>query len=97
MSDPRELLDAYAAGLPPIHGAAEFGEIVADTVPELVAALRAVLDLHKPETIVVWPDPDAPTGAVDEWTICPYCSAERDYAPWPCPTVQAITTALEDR
>lgn len=81
MADPRALLDAYVVTYP-MNRAAH----------ELAAALRAVLDLHKP-----WPDDDPD----------PDCSHCRDdeypfkgppYAirvPWPCPTVTAITEALE--
>lgn len=51
--------------------------------PKAFAALRAVLELHAPEHEVL---PE-----------CSHCFAEGDvdHVPWPCPTVQAIATALE--
>lgn len=68
---------------------AEFIAAARTTVPALLDALEAVLDAHSPD--YTYPD-------------CPKCSecsdlastAERSYAVlWPCPTVEAITTALE--
>lgn len=58
-------------------------------VPDLVAALEAVLDVHQPVDI----EPSE--------TICKGCSTKIStafYEPtveWPCPTVQAISTALD--
>ena len=77
MTDPRQLLDAYAAET-------EWSaEALADVPreerePKLVAALRAVLDLHHQLTPGAFGSPCAGCGHA-----------------LPCPTVQAITTALE--
>lgn len=52
--------------------------------PKAFAALRAVLDLHQPHG----------NGSL----TCVECSEREDTyddIPWPCPTVTAITTALE--
>lgn len=50
--------------------------------PAMLAALRAVLDLH-----VEHPD----TGKCDECTVAPYSVHS---VPWPCPTVRAVEAAL---
>jgi hypothetical protein len=84
MSDPRALLDAYASspGIPWESGE----ETVVQQAPAAFAALRAVVDLHKAEH-VEGRDAD---GEEREGDCCLTC-----YDPWPCPTVQAVTTALE--
>lgn len=64
MTDPRELLDQYRNGF----------------AKRARAALRAVLDLHKPE------------GPFVECATCRMDTGQPE--DWPCPTVQAITTAL---
>ena len=55
-------------------------------VPPL-AALRAVVELHKPAFAVV----DGVKGA--EW--CYQCADQRGYAKYPCPTIQAIEAELK--
>ena len=60
------------------EGTAEFIAASRTDVPRLVAALRAVLDLHR----------DAGQPA-----FCTHCQALND-GQWPCPTVQAIADAL---
>lgn len=57
---------------------------VADDALIATTALRAVLDLHQEG------DDGECTGCRAE---CLYCESEHDY---PCPTVTAITTALEE-
>jgi hypothetical protein len=49
--------------------------------PLLLAAVEAVLELHRPL--------DRGTG-----TQCQGCATHVTYTPWPCPTYQAITAAL---
>lgn len=67
----RELLDAHAEN--------------ERFAPEVFAAVRAVLDLHKPDRRVV-----------DPWTRCTHCQdSNGDREPWPCDTVEAIDKALE--
>ena len=51
-------------------------------LPQAVAALRAVVDLHQPD--VCWID------RLD----CGACSSYDECVQWPCPTVAAITEAL---
>jgi hypothetical protein len=56
---------------------------------ELIKALRAVVELHKP---IYYPDkPDKPDGPV--W--CNQCAEGRGYAKYPCPTIQAIEKELK--
>lgn len=90
MPDPRELLDAYAAirtiaplessDPPDEHG--DYRAELSDIAPKTFAALRAVLDLHSPD---------------DDGRYCIECGVDvsENEIPWPCDTVQAITTALE--
>ena len=52
-------------------------------VPVLVAAVEAVLKLHKPRV--------NPTGFFDP--LCDYCTGEYENG-WPCDTVRAIQSAL---
>jgi len=79
MTDPREEIDRLAK-----EGAGEYGERVEDTAPELVAALRAVLDLHQP----------SPFNENPRYVWCITCQTS-SRALWPCETYQAITAALE--
>ena len=51
-------------------------------LPQAVAALRAVADLHQPDTC--WMD------RLD----CGACSSYDECVQWPCPTITAITEAL---
>ena len=61
-------------------GNAEFIAHARADVPALVAALRAVLDLHQP------------TEVLGRGSVCPTCDPWR---PYPCPTVRAVEAALE--
>lgn len=62
---------------------AEFIAHARTDVPALVAALRAVLDLHKPEKFMDFED------------TCSGCDiGTMDPPTWPCPTVRAVTAAL---
>ena len=57
-------------------------------LPQALAALQAVLDMHRPST--------ADTGE-EEILFCPECFDVEDVGEvdtWPCPTVQAIQNAL---
>lgn len=56
-------------------------------IAALVAALEAALALHKPE------------GGPSDPACCPICVDELGMfaEAYPCPTVTAITTALEDK
>jgi hypothetical protein len=55
-----------------------------DDIPILLAALRAVLEEHRPNSKVV-----------DQWTRCYGCNdSNGGYLPYPCPTVQAIRREL---
>lgn len=91
MSDPRQLLDDYAA-----ETDFERGDLLDDReheAPKAFAALRAVLDLHRGDTTPVWPEP----GEIEmgERLFCVECSHYEGSDDWPCPTIQAITRALE--
>ena len=66
---------------------AEFIAASRTDLPALLAALTAVLDLHKP----------GPPYLLDVPEVCEHCSDnedEREVA-YPCPTVQALSAALE--
>ena len=85
MSDVREMLDGIestarrAPGMPPLWF---YNRAIAD-VPRLVAALRAVLDLHRPMT-------ESEANSLDlDAGDCFDCWQET-----PCDTVKAITEAL---
>ena len=62
---------------------AEFIAHARTDVPVLVAAVEAVLKLHKPRV--------NPTGFFDP--LCDYCTGEYENG-WPCDTVRAIQSAL---
>lgn len=83
MTDPRQLLDDYAASIMGTYHRFE-DDAVIPMVPagKAFAALRAVLKLHAPIPNVTPP-----------W--CMHCSGGEHVEMWPCPTVRAITTALE--
>ncbi|GAA1030769.1 MULTISPECIES: hypothetical protein [Amycolatopsis] len=88
MTDPRELIDTYAAETDFYRG-----DLLDDReheAPKAFDALRAVLDLHKPEDT----DPDVDPGKTYCCTGC--LDAYGDYRDYPCATVRAITKALED-
>ncbi|WP_020658371.1 hypothetical protein [Amycolatopsis benzoatilytica] len=80
MTDPRELIDTYASETDFYRG-----DLLDDReheAPKAFAALRAVLDLHKPIEIEHgW-----------DQTVDIKCNDCCDL--YPCQTVQAITTAL---
>ena len=60
-------------------------------LPQALAALQAVLDLHKPEEYDGYPH--SPDGV-----MCAVCLTEYDeYEDWPCPTVEAIQAAIEEQ
>lgn len=74
---------------------AEFIAAARTDVPTLVAALRAVLDLHCDAGPSQGYDfgPDGGYGWADH--CCATCGAHGEYGvEWPCPTVQAIADAL---
>lgn len=82
MSDPRALLDDYESSDADPWESGE--ETVGQQAPAAFAALRAVLDLHRQHESL--------------HATCVECSETEDTyndIPWPCPTVQAITTTLE--
>lgn len=57
--------------------------LVEDAVPDLVAAVRAVLDLHRESS------------APYDTGYCEGCNQAQEFPEdWPCPTVRAIATAL---
>ncbi len=58
----------------------------------LEAALEKVLKLH-PRVVVLPADPEF--GQMEDDAICGACIVNHEAADWPCPTVEAITTALE--
>ena len=74
------------------EGDAEFIAAARTTVPALVDALEKVLELH-PREVVMHADPEF--GQMEDDAICSACIVNHDAAPWPCPDVRAITTALE--
>ena len=74
------------------HGEdAEFIAHARQDVPALVAALRAVLELHAPTPSDIYPH-----------DVChhPHCTDPTDQmeqSPWPCPTVTAIRQHLGEK
>lgn len=97
MIDPKALLEKQIkmfSALSDVDGGDV--EVVVRHTAAWAQALLAVLDLHTHEVDEVWPDPDAPEGAPwPERHSCAGCSHYQGAEPWPCPTVRAITTALE--
>jgi hypothetical protein len=85
VTDPRALLDAYAEEVVDIES--DFGVFEpikrADAAGAMLAALRAVLELHPIGN---------PGVAAVAW--CGGCGDVDTATDWPCPTVQAITAAL---
>lgn len=71
---------------------AEFTAAARTTVPALLDALEKVLELH-PRVVVLHADPEH--GLIEDEAVCAECIVNYEPAPWPCPTVEAITTALE--
>ena len=72
-------------------GSRKDAEFIADArtrLPQALAVIQAVLDLHKPEEYDGYPH--SPDGV-----MCAVCLTEYDeYEEWPCPTVRAIQDAL---
>ena len=72
---------------------AEFIAAARTTVPALLDALEKVLELHQPVTDGMGFTEDGYGGISP---ACSSCGTSDEYAvPYPCPTVEAITTALE--
>lgn len=71
---------------------AEFIAHARTDVPVLLDALEKVLRLH-PRVVVLHADPEF--GRMEDDAICGACIVNHEPADWPCPTVEAITTALE--
>ena len=71
---------------------AEFIAHARTDVPALLDALEKVLRLH-PRVVVLHADPEF--GRMEDDAICGACIVDYEAADWPCPTVEAITTALE--
>ena len=80
--------DGSDAGVPD----AEFIAHARTDVPALLDALEKVLRLH-PRVVVLHADPEF--GRMEDDAICGACIVNHEPADWPCPTVEAITTALE--
>ena len=75
------------------EGDAEFIAAARTTVPALLDALEKVLELHQPVTDGMGFTEDGYGGISP---ACSSCGTSDEYAvPYPCPTVTAITTALE--
>ncbi len=58
-----------------------------NTLPKLLAGVRAVLELHKP------------VESVDGDDLCSTCAEEGDFTVamyWPCPTLEALQEAIND-
>ena len=70
---------------------AEFIAHARTAVPALLDALEKVLRLH-PRVVVLHADPEF--GRMEDDAICGACIVNHEPADWPCPTVEAITTAL---
>lgn len=78
----------------PLEADAEFIAAARTTVPALLDALEAVLEIHQ--------DGGESQGYLDDGSYgdmphcCTECGSLGEYGVlWPCPTVEAITTALE--
>ena len=97
-SGPHAVIHAYAVhdgdcpGCECGDGAAEAGLTIEDAefiahsradLPALLAAVEAVLELHKCLTF--------PDDGIGEPTACGHCDNET----WPCPTIRALTAPLE--
>lgn len=88
MTDPREALARIRA-----QADAEFIAAARTTVPALLDALEKVLELHQPVTDGMG-FTEHGYGGISP--ACGACGTSDEYAvPYPCPTVTAITTALE--
>lgn len=90
---PRALLEAYAKEFSGGFGKYEEGGFDRDeTAPKAFAALRAILDLHKPEA----PPPGHSWVSGGAAPHCEGCSTGDPYLDpeWPCDTVTLIVAAL---
>ncbi|WIY84312.1 hypothetical protein [Propionimicrobium sp. PCR01-08-3] len=80
------------------HGTPEYAEAVDESVrdvPQLVKALRAVLELHVSDGESQGYTPD---GYRVIPSACSQCGTPGEYGiPWPCATVRAIESALAPR
>lgn len=65
---------------------AEFIAHARTALPQAVAALQAVLDLHQPRTV------QGMGSGLVTYRMCRTCSMQE----WPCPTITAITETLEE-
>lgn len=63
------------------QGAGQYDDRLDEAAPKAFAALRAVLDRH-------------PERKFSTWSACDGCTDGDHLVTWPCPTVDAITTAL---
>lgn len=71
----------------------EFAAHARTDLPRTIAALRAVLDLHKPGEGASQGYTGRDYGYIEPY--CEGCEASDEYAvEWPCKTVRAISTAL---
>lgn len=79
----------------PLHADAEFIAHARADVPALVAALRAVLDLHKrgPRCRCCGGTRDDGT-RIERWTCTECPPGSPHYLHWPCATVRAVEAAL---
>lgn len=81
--DNTEVIPAATGDGPNAKANAEFIAHSRVDLPRVADALLAVLEIHRPNG-AYWP------GGLDEAEYC-----KHDRKPWPCPTVSAITGALE--
>lgn len=83
--DPRKLLDAYGSEYLDPEGdcAHDHDDDRADSAPKAFAALRAVLIRHE-------------VSRHGDGMCCNCFDALGNHLRWPCPTVQAITRALNE-
>ena len=65
---------------------AEFIAHSRQDVPALTAAIRAVLELHKPVPMVP---------GIEEAPVCDGCENPGRFVRWPCPTTEAIRERLD--
>ena len=72
-------------GVPTLTGFSipDLSNVIRTDLPALLAAVEAVMALHKCLTF--------PDDGIGEPTACGHCDNET----WPCPTVRALTDALE--
>lgn len=105
VSDPRALLDAYAAEVGGVTDDDLHDLLRGTAAPKAFAALRAVLDLHlagyaegEPEYGYHWETAQPSGHMVEVRNAEPnkpyYCERCQEF--WPCETVQPITAALEE-